>query len=88
MKTLNQNEVGKFIKTDLRSKLQKDLWGFPFRIFREEDLHTCTYYHLRRFLKADRDWEILNEPLLRDLKKEEAEAPIQILFYFIKASQK
>jgi hypothetical protein len=68
MKTLNQNEVGKFIKTDLRSKLQKDLWGFPFRIFREEDLHTCTYYHLRRFLKADTDWEILNEPLLRGLK--------------------
>jgi|GEM_PF-3862145 len=82
MKTLNQNEVGKFIKTDLRSKLQEDFCGFPFRIFREEDLHTCTYYHLRRFLKADRDWEILNEPLLRDLKEKGRSAhPDIVLFH-------
>ena len=82
MKILVQNQVVKFIRTTLTSKLQKDYSGFPFRIFREEDLHTCTYYHLRRFLKADRNWEILNEPFLRDLKaKGRSAQPDIVLFH-------
>lgn len=68
MKTLNQNEVVQFIRTKLKTELQKDFSDFPFRIFREKDLHTCAYYHLRHFLKDDSSWEILNEPLLRNLK--------------------
>ncbi len=82
MKILTQNEVGSFIKKVLKAKLEKDFWGHPFRIFREEDLHTCAYYHLRRYLKADRNWEILNEPLLRDLKDSGKSAqPDLVLFH-------
>jgi len=71
MKILVQNQVVKFIRTTLTSKLQKDFSGFPFRIFREEDLHTCTYYHLRRFLKADRNWEILKSLLHEHFSNEQ-----------------
>lgn len=82
MKTLIQNQVVKFIKTSLKSNLEKDFCGSPFRIFREEDLHNCTYYHLRLFLKADRNWEILNEPLLRNLKgKGKGAQPDIVLFH-------
>jgi len=82
MKTLTQNQVGEFIKNDLKVKLEKDFCGPRFRIFREEDLHTCTYYHLRRFLNADRNWEMLNEPLLRNLKaKGRSAQPDIVLFH-------
>jgi len=82
MKALNQNEVGKFIKKSLILKLKNDFCGSRFRIFREEDLHTCAYYHLRRFLSTDRNWEILNEPLLRNLKaKGRSAQPDIVLFH-------
>lgn len=65
---IRPNEVTSFINHELRAKLTKDFCGRPFRIFREGDLHACCYFHLRRFLRIDRNWRILNQPLLRGLK--------------------
>lgn len=66
---MTENELVKIIKTDLVSKITKDLSKVPFRIFREEDLHACTYYHLRKHIEKDPTWEILNEPQLKGLKR-------------------
>ena len=49
--------VEAFIKISLRRKLQRDLR--KLKIIKESDLETCTYYHLRRFLKSDSTWNIL-----------------------------
>jgi len=68
MKRLLPNDVNAFIRGQLQDRLTKDFIGRPFRIFRERDLHTCSYFHLRRFLRADKRWEIVNEPFLRNLK--------------------
>lgn len=62
------NDVTSIIRNDLRAKLEKDFCGRPFRIFREGDLPACCYFHLRRFLRSDRNWRILTQPLLRGLK--------------------
>ena len=68
MKSITPLLVSAFISKRLKRKLKRDFCGRPFRIFRERDLHACTYYHLRTFLKGDKNWAILNEPLLRGLK--------------------
>ncbi len=62
------NTVSKFIRKSLVRSLEQDFCEKPFRIFRERDLHACCYFHLRLFLKKDRDWEIINEPFLYNLK--------------------
>jgi hypothetical protein len=46
-----------FIRNGLRKKLTKDL--LDHRIFREADLETCAYYHLRWHLRLDPAWIIL-----------------------------
>ncbi len=68
MPILKPNAVNAFIRRELKDRLQNDFSGRVFRIFRERDLHACTYFHLRRFFGKNSDWEILNEPLLRGLK--------------------
>lgn len=80
MKTLNQNDIGSFIRYDLQDKLERDFCGRPFRIFQERDLHACTYFHLRRFIRADHQWEILNEPFLRGLKGSGKSAQPDLVF--------
>lgn len=67
-RVLTPNDVTAFIRLKLKSKLEKDFSGRVFRIFRERDLHACSYFHLRRFFSNNSNWEILNEPLLRGLK--------------------
>lgn len=66
---MTEQEMVKFIKNGLISKLTKDYSRKPFRIFREEDLHACTYFHLRKHIAHDGTWEILNEPQLKGLKR-------------------
>ncbi|HOJ19704.1 MAG TPA: hypothetical protein PLT92_14165 [Ignavibacteriaceae bacterium] len=68
METIKPNKVSRFIRKELREKIFSDFNNYPFRIFRERDLHASCYYHLRQFLFGDLSWEILNEPFLRDLK--------------------
>src|SRR5271157_1188497 len=81
MEKLNQNQVVKFIRKTLIPKLKNDFCGSLFRIFREEDLHTCTYFHLRNYLDVDNNWEILNEPLFRNLKKKGKSAQPDIVLF-------
>jgi hypothetical protein len=68
VRVLTPNAVAAFVRRKLRSKLEEDFSGRVFRIFRERDLHACSYFHLRRFFGNNSNWEILNEPLLRGLK--------------------
>lgn len=50
-------DVESFVKGQLRQHLQRDLRNL--RIIKESDLETCTYYHLRKFLRRDSAWNIL-----------------------------
>lgn len=68
MSRIIARDVGNFIKRELAEKLQKDFCEPPFRIFRERDLHSCCYFHLRSSLENDHDWAVYNEPHMRDLK--------------------
>ena len=79
MISIKPNKVTRFIRKELRKKISSDFNGNPFRIFRERDLHACCYYHLRQFLWKDKDWEILNEPFLRDLKGKGAQLDIALI---------
>ena len=82
MRAISANEVTSVIRRKLKKAIAKDFSGRPFRIFRERDLHACCYFHLRRFLRSDRAWEILNEPLLRGLKgKGRSARPDIVLFH-------
>lgn len=51
-------DVERFIqrKEHLRRKLQKEY--LEQRMFKEADLQSCTYMHLRRFLKSDKRWRV------------------------------
>ena len=68
MTTLTPNDVGRFIKNEFTAKVEADFCKPPFRIFRERDLQSCCYFHLRRFLRQDQEWSVLNEPYLRNIK--------------------
>lgn len=57
MKRIRLIDVESFIKRRLKQKLQLDLRSL--RIIKESDLETCTYYHLRKFLRGDRNWNVL-----------------------------
>lgn len=69
---LNQNDWTRFIKKELPELLKKDLE--QFLIFREGDLQSCCYFHLRGFASQDSwqngpDWKVLNQPWLEGLRK-------------------
>ena len=60
MKRIRLIDVESFIKRGqrgLKKKLQHDLRNL--KIIKESDLETCTYYHLRKYLRSDRSWNIL-----------------------------
>jgi hypothetical protein len=61
-----QNDWTNFIKKKLPDKLRRDL--VSQRMFKESDLHSCCYFHLRKFGYGDKKWKILNEPYIADLK--------------------
>ena len=61
-----QNDWTNFIKNKLPAKLRRDL--VSQRMFRESDLQSCCYFHLRKFGYGDKKWKILNEPWIADLK--------------------
>lgn len=69
MPDITANDVGNFVKTELRKRIESDFCDTPYRIFREADLQSCCYFHLRDFLERDPHWTILNQPYLKALMK-------------------
>jgi len=56
-----RNAIFDFIKNSLPTRLRTDQKNY--RIVSEGDLQSCTYYHLRKFLKPNKfpEWYILNK---------------------------
>lgn len=67
-KYLTVTDVSRFINDELLGKVTKDLLPPHSKIFRESDLQSCCYYHLRRFLSGDPHWTALNEPWIEELQ--------------------
>ena len=70
---LSQNDWTRFIKKDLPKLIMKDLE--QFLIFREADLQSCCYFHMRRFAakrkwKNGEIWKVINKPWLKVLRRE------------------
>lgn len=55
-------DVESFIRRKLKRRLRQDL--LSLRIIKESDLETCTYHHLRKFLRSDRTWNILTRQFI------------------------
>ena len=50
-------QVGHFIRHELKQRLRKDLR--ELRIVKEADIECASYFHLRRFLRRDDRWRVL-----------------------------
>jgi hypothetical protein len=64
MKRILKGEISRFIEGELLQKIKTDLRRY--KIVSEGDLQSCVYYHLRRFLRKDKNWLIYNKTYFTD----------------------
>ena len=64
-KRIGRLEIRQFLRDGLKSRISADLRRR--RIASEADLHSCTYLHLRRFLRRDPRWTVFNKAYIKNL---------------------